>query len=448
MKIKFNLFMALFFCCMAFSAPGFAQQNCMQTPNASIFGICVMVLPYMGQTLDSRFPTVISANFSSAEEMIDQLDFRALQAGFGGNYQDPDQSPFGGATGGRSGITSTIYFRGIRMEISSPATPNANPGTTTTIRFRVPDLDVDEMFSGASRDAAVDNLEDFLEKDGGDIINRINKRLAEVSPVDPLAGNPSSLMGTMVDGAFQEGADPTATAAAEAGATRDNFFGTGVHLGRYAQGGRDVNTYTLPLRYTFDRQSGNTVSLRMPISYQDAQGAASFKLGFGVSYGRAMNERWTLTPGVEYGLVASADLVSAGQVGSFTLTSLYKFDGPRDFTIGVANMAGYYKTFPIKLNDVKIDPDIANQVVKNGVIMERKIGAGGKQAHLKAYLTDTRFFGDKLYADQYNEAGVFLTRVKDGGGGGDRLGVNVKYLFSTQSDNDVKGLSFSLSYNF
>ena len=64
--------------------------------------------------------------------------------------------------------------------------------------------------------------------------------------------------------------------------------------------------------------------------------------------------------------------------------------------------------------------------------------------NVKAYFTDTRFFGDALYSERYNEIGLFVSRAKksrfEGG-----TGLNLSYLFA---EKDIKGFQLAYSYKF
>lgn len=94
-----------------------------------------------------------------------------------------------------SAATGVIDYRGLPMNFSFTAN---SPFLTMTI----PDLGVTEVFQGATRDESKDLLVAYLEGDGADTVDRIQQELARVSAVDPVAGNPGSLMGQLVDADF------------------------------------------------------------------------------------------------------------------------------------------------------------------------------------------------------------------------------------------------------
>ncbi len=123
-----------------------------------------------------------TADFDNVDDAFDQLTTEKLQEGLP-SYTD------------QSAATAVINYRGLPMNF----TFNANsPFLTLTI----PELGVSETFEGATRDESKELLVEYLEGAGADTVNRIQKELARVSPVDPVAGNPSSLMGNMVSSNF------------------------------------------------------------------------------------------------------------------------------------------------------------------------------------------------------------------------------------------------------
>lgn len=318
----------------------------------------------------------------------------------------------------------------------------------------IPELGLSKTFNGGTRDKSADLMADYFE-DNSNILNRLNKLLAQKSPTDPVAGNPTSLMGGMVDNAFNSAASiksPSTKANKEVsvstGQQTANVFSTGVRFGKFRQGGKDVTSYTLPISYEFNNDSGKKVSIGVPISYVEVNGSKSYKIGMDLSVKIPMDKQWTLSPGIGYGLIGSKDLLSAGQIISGSLSSVYKLDkstaGNDKWTLSIANMGGYYKTLPIKSNGVSIDPDITNMVSKNGLLADYNTEVLGTKSIVQTYITDTRFFGDKLYADHYNEVGIYIS-PEDKTGLKKYLGLNASYLIGNK---DITGFNISLTYSF
>lgn len=375
--------------------------------------------------------------YDTAETLFDAIDSANLSDEFSG-YSDT-----------ASTVSSNINYRGVILSINFP---NLN---SNELVLNIPELGISKSFTGTSRDASSDLMADYF-KENNNIINRLNKLLAQKSSTDPIAGNPTSLMSGMVDNAFNSAAGIKITstrANKEVGVSTDgkqtaSVFSTGVRFGKLRQGGKNVTSYTLPLSYEFKNNSGKSVSIGVPISYVEVNGAKSYKIGMDLSVKIPMDKKWTLSPGVGYGLIGSKDLLSAGQIASASLSSIYKLDkytvGNDKWTLSIANMLGYYKTLPIKLKGVNIDPDITNTVSKNGLLADYNTEVLGTKSIVQVYITDTRFFGDKLYADRYNELGFYIS-PEDKTGLKKYLGLNASYLISNK---DITGFNISLSYSF
>ena len=126
-----------------------------------------------------------SFSFNDVRKVFDQIDEERLRTAFS-NYTDMSEAH------------AVVDFRGLGMNFSFP-------GAGTSLVFEVPSLDIREEFNGATRDASVDQLEDFLKSQGGDILSRIQAASIATSPVDPIAGNPGSMMGIMVSRQFEAG---------------------------------------------------------------------------------------------------------------------------------------------------------------------------------------------------------------------------------------------------
>ena len=126
-----------------------------------------------------------SFSFSDVRKVFDQLGENRLRMTFS-NYTDMSEA------------SAVVDFRGLGMNFSFSEASNE-------LVFEVPSLDIKEKFNGATRDASVDQLKDFLKSEGGDILNRIQAASIATSPVDPIAGNPGSMMGTMVSRQFEAG---------------------------------------------------------------------------------------------------------------------------------------------------------------------------------------------------------------------------------------------------
>lgn len=375
--------------------------------------------------------------FSSTEDVIQTFEKGELESNFP-NYND------------NSAATATIDFRGLPLEFSFAQ-------DSTVLIFEIDSLDIHEEFQGNTRDDSTEALKDFILKEGGDIRDKIARALVAESPVDPLAGNPNSLVGVMVDRSFAQGVVGDSTTSSDQVSSDEvsrHSFGMAARFGQFNQGGKDVNNFSLPFSYSFDIDENKTskLILTLPLTYTRVQNSAqSFQVGIGIGWQQRVTKNWTLTPSINYGVAGSIDLASLGHVISGSLTSIYSWnlgENWNNISLSLANMGAYYKTLPVSIKGIKLDPDLTNYVIKNGIIgiMPIRIDSWNTNFNLKAYITDTEFFGDQLFAEQYNEIGIAFNVVEDGSLIDD-LGINVSYLFSSTGD-DVEGFNINLGYEF
>ena len=386
-----------------------------------------------------------SFSFNDVKEVFEQIEESQLRMAFS-NYTDMSRA------------SAMVDFRGLEMNFGFP-------GADSKLVFEIPSLDIREEFTGATRDASVDQLEDFLKSEGGAILNRIQAASIAASPVDPIAGNPGSLMGTMVSGQFDAGFSsqvtnlrrttgapapdgaPDPAAAAEAGSP-DNLISVSPRFGRYTAGDHTSNVVTLPLGYSFRLREGGkglrTIDVSLPLTYAEIEGGKSAAASFGAGLTWGLTDRWSLSPAIEAGVAGSVDLGAGGGIGSASLTSAYTIPFER-YSLNVGNMVGYYKTLDIKVGRYRFDPGISNTVLSNGLMLSVPGTMWGRKLATELWITDTRFFGDELYSEYNDEFGISLGTVKTEGFSIENyLRAGVSYM----TGDNVKGWRFNLGYSF
>lgn len=351
-------------------------------------------------------------SFSDAESAFEQIDEKELRAAFP-SYTD------------MSTAVAEVDFRGLDMKFSFPS-------NTSQLLFEVPSLDIRKTFMGRDRDDSVDELEDFLKSEGGDLLNRIQAASIAVSPVDPIAGNPASMMGSMVSSQFETGfvdqtttipgsepstaGDESATASGVGAHNPDNLIHISPRFGRFTAGGRTSKVFTLPLGYSFRLKENNRKGLRevgllFPVTYAKVEGGESYAASLGANLTHGVSKRWSLSPAMELGLAGSRDLGAAGGIGSASLTSAYRLPVGESF-LNIGNMIGYYETLDIKIGSYSFDPGVSNTVLRNGVMYSVPRTMGGRKMSTELWVIDTRFFGSALYSEHYDEFGISFGLVK------------------------------------
>lgn len=378
-----------------------------------------------------------SQNFSSVEDLIDGLDEYEIRRQISAYTET-------------SFASATLNFRGLPMSVTY--TENSNQLTLS-----IPSIDLYETFTGTTRDDSVDLLKDWFEEDGGDALTDLMQELAASTPNDPIAGNPKSLMSTLVSSNFDRGftskTSEIQSQTTDASESNGNIAGVGFEFGFYEQGDISGQSYQVPLSYTIRSNADprRQLTFNMPITITEIDGAQSYSMGFGTGLTWPINKQWALTPAIDYGFVGSIELGSVGQILAGSLTSAYTFDINK-YKINIGNMLGYYKTLTFSYGDYSFDPDIKNTVLRNGVMIAIPTEKIRKNTYLELFVIDTRFFGTELYIDQYNEFGfsfgskkVVRKTVKDKIKNYLRdLRVGATYLYASES----KGFSINFGYTF
>jgi hypothetical protein len=366
--------------------------------------------------------------FHTAEQAIDALsgDLASLIAGYTG--QEP--------------VFMQLDYRGLPITGAFPIA--FGNGSYTQLRFTIPSLGIDKTFTGADRDASAELLWDYLKD--GNVLGQVSKRLAAVSAVDPVAGNPNSMMSQLVANDFSGAFDGASRVVPDGGKQSGaNLTGLGLRFGQYRQAGAESRSVTLPLSYTIrsDVDPRRQLVFSMPISRTEVQGATSYYSGFGAAYRLPVNDNWTLTPSGNYAVTGSADLGSLAQMASASLTSSYVFElGNKDLVIG--NMVGWYRTLKFSHNGYSFDPGLSNVVYRNGAMLSVPLRLFGKAMAIEYSLIDTRFTGSELYLSNYHEAGITLGTNRSAASARSFLRAGATYLWSAKS----KGFTLNLGYWF
>ncbi|MDM8547317.1 hypothetical protein QUF61_12540 [Candidatus Venteria ishoeyi] len=299
-----------------------------------------------------------------------------------------------------------VDFRGLNMWADFAA-------NSSILNLKVHSADgqktiVDEQFGhvGKNREQAVDELEDYLKKNADALLHE----LAAASKYDPIAGNPNSLANRQIDNDAAIAFDYLGLRSLVAPATFNFMFGSDEPSDCI-----DVKSFSIPfLGYSHQMNSGDSINFRLPLHFSRTEGEAdAYSAGVGISYSKKVTDKWTVTPGISYGIGGSVDLGAVGQVVSVSLGSNYVFSLTEKGKLSMGNMVAYYQTIPLKLNDVEADYDIKNSVLRNSLMYTHPLGQLSLfgDVILSTYVSDTRVFGDEVAVDQYNEFGILVGKV-------------------------------------
>jgi hypothetical protein len=360
-----------------------------------------------------------------------------------------NQSKNGGLTQVNSSYTNTsasvirFGYRGMPLVLQTAA-------NSQTVTLLIPGLNENVTFAAkATRDGNVDDVKEYLKNSGGDILNRLQQQLAKVSPIDPIAGNPNSMQSMMVSGDFDRNFTQFATnikAAPGTDGASNNLIGVGLSFGNFTQGGLTNSVVTLPLSYTSrsDIDPRRQLTVYLPITVSDVAGAKTYSANLGVSYRLPMNDDWSLTPALGYGVSGSVDLGSAAAMLAASVTSQYtwKMGG---FDLAMGNMLGLYQSSKFSAGGTSFDPQIRNTVLRNGLMASIPTQVMGRSMAMEFSFVNTLYSGTDLYSNQYNEIGATLGTNKGANSSRSYLRAGVTYL---QGQNDIRGLRLNVGYWF
>ncbi len=368
------------------------------------------------------------AGFSAIGDLLDAVSASGLQ-GVVSTYTET------------SAAVATLYIRGLPAQVEYAS-------GSPTLNFRVPSLGINLTFAGGTRSASEDQFETWMKGEGADLLTRMLKELAHVSPVDPVAGNPGSLMGQMGAADFSTAADSVfvddTTGSSMAG---NNYALVGLEFGRYSAGGFSQNVTKLPLGWTWNLGNGYHFKLEAPLTYTTAEGAKGGSAALGGALRVPVLKGWVLTPALRVGATGSSDLGAAAVMYSASLSSRYAF-ALGDWQFGITDMVGLYRTQSLKYGDYEIDYDLSNTMLRNGIDVGSSLPSSllGRPAAWRAWIIDTRYSGDALYIEKYQEFGIAAsTRVNFAGVTIEQSSLGITY---THGDHDLKGFRLNFGYKF
>lgn len=334
----------------------------------------------------------VSATFHSIKDAINYFDTDNLNSQFGANVSAEP-------------LNANLNFRGL------PATLTYSG--TNTIVLQIDDI-VTKTFTGTSRDDAINQIEDYFKNGDPAAISQVLRRLAKVSPVDPIAGNPTSLMSQMIDHDFDLTYVDSMYDSPDAGSER-NEMGLGVKYSQYDISGLDAKVLTVA-PFSWRRNLGDSDAkflVRFPtLSAIDTEGGrtyqASAAFGFHIPI---IGKVWSVAPLASIGAVGSADLGAASAIHSFSITNKLRFE-VEGWGLHVGTLFGNYSTDKVTINDYTSDPQIENNVLKNSLGIRAPLNTMQDYA-LELSVGNTRFYGTDLYIENAMDYGISFIKTSN-----------------------------------
>ncbi len=328
-----------------------------------------------------------ATGYNKITNVADQYEFPNMQKLFP-NYTES------------SAVNAKLNLRDVFVNLNFAQNSSA-------LVFTIPELGITRTYTGATREESKDKFIDALKGEDKDLLKQLTKEWVKKSPIDPVAGNPTSLMSTMV-GSMADNVSGMAT---------DRVFGLkdqssssfsmAPRFGRYTQQGYGLDVYNLPLTYSrwFDTKKIGIV-VDAPITLVDAENGAlsgSLNLGLGVNFQVLSNESltWYLMPQIRVGLTGSEDFGTAAVIYGGGLSSNTQIPLNDHAVVSMINMLSFYKTGSIKVGDYDSGYDLKNTVLRNGLeysqVLHKTVAGSPLVAKLSYARTD--FSGDQLYSE-------------------------------------------------
>ncbi len=393
----------------AFCAPGFAQQlNCNKS-----FGFRADVDGVTGQSLcASKISTFLDA----------AKDFTLSNAAYGDS----------------SAATAFARLNDVNMIFSYDANSN-------TLNYNFVELNESGSFTGANRDLSEELFEDYIEK--SDILGRLINYQARNSPTSPITGVGGAIP-TIGAADFANSFDTMSNIGnpGQSEGGNNNLIGIGLSYGSYnITGTDDVKTTSLPLSYTVrnDIDPRRQLVLSMPLTKITTGDAASYHGGLGAAYRFPLSDRWTITPGAKYSIVASKDRATVATIMSASLMSTYVIP-MGGYHLGVGNMVGVYKTGKFSTGEYEYDPGIDLKMTRNGLLLAMPTTFFGSKLSGEVSLIDTRYLGDKPYVASTQEIGITLGTNKRAGNARSFTRMGLSYV----RGKDTSGFTANLGFWF
>lgn len=368
------------------------------------FAASLIVLTALAQPALARDPVIatitvdgrtFTRSFSDATVAVDLLrsrNLRALAPGYTAN----------------STVTAVVDVRGLVLNASTV------PGSTAIVVTSA-DANFNRTFDAGSREASRQLVSDFLsgrEDQAG--LRQLVRAVVATSTVDPVAGNPSSLLGQSVIADFVAGTLPPGDDGRLTPRAAGWHASLGASLQKQSSDNFDINTYSLPIAvsYAFG-QDGPEVFLQAPLTLTDTSGGTSYMgsaaLGVRVPLVTEPALRWALTPTLRWGAAGSEEIGAVGQVFGGALTSDLRI-GLGALTLGFGNGIGRYRTEPLKVGRYNVNYKLDNWAFRNGATLSMPVGeVAGRALEAGLSFTDTRMTGDDLAVDNWQEYGVFAS---------------------------------------
>ncbi len=264
-------------------------------------------------------------------------------------------------------------------------------------------------FTGSTRDESLALFKDYVKEAGTH--HNLLKAYARYSPVDPIAGNPNSLMAQMGQADYALGRLSPLSGCSSCWDAQPlvHQFQAGLWAERAFPGGYETTMVTLPLRYSYSPDLRWALIIDAPLTYNRNDGSSSVFGSLGIGLRLPILDFWSLTPIIRLGSGGSLDLCTAGNFAAAGATSEVHIK-LSDYVLSMTNYASYYTSTNLWLTGINFNYHLHNWVYKNGVSITSCCGYEvlNRPLNLSVSFVDSCFTGDRLFINHYDEIGISL----------------------------------------
>lgn len=307
-------------------------------------------------------------------------------------------------------FTGSLTYYGIPDAVTVQVTGD------TQLTVASPLTGLNRTFTGTDRNDLENQLTDWLLQEGESEVARLIQAAAERSAAAITDGNPSSATARMADRAFGTfGLYPAPHAGR--GNVPGNHAAVWFHT-RQSKADTPIGTvdganYELHAPWWVDFGEHLSLIGNGSGQYMDAEGTEIYGGGFDLGLGirpvvRGAEDRfgWQITPFAGLHAVGTYDGASGGLLDQFGVANRLEFKLSDRVLLVVANQFSYFDSLKIEIDNVEIDPQLDQQVVKNGLMVDVPL-SDVKSIYANGFFVDTRFLQGAA-VDNYQTLGAGL----------------------------------------
>jgi hypothetical protein len=309
---------------------------------------------------------------------------------------------------GTEPVAVTVAYPGLHLEYRYA---QAN---STQLTLKIPEFGIDKTFTGATRTDSRHLAMAYLKAGGYQtklaelLISKATALTAATTATDPVAGNPQSLLASMVRNDFEQQfmgrVDPREIAG--------NGFGVGYRYGTMMEGARKGNVHALTPyhRWKMSPRVGEELTLSVPLAVTRLNATDAYQVGAALAYRLPVLSYWTVSASGSAAVVGSAELVRLSKYGGISMASDLHWDLAGGWRVAIGNMVGNYRTFEIR----GVNPELHNTVFSNALVASRPLEILGDPVRIDYSLVETRYSGSSLHVPRSWEVGVAATQLRAG----------------------------------